>query len=418
MMIPSIDLMGGRAVQLIGGREMAIDAGDPFPIAEKFSVAGEIAVIDLDAAMGRGNNRELIERLTAKYDCRVGGGIRDYDTALRWLDAGARKIIIGTAAQPELLSRLPRDRVIAALDAVHGEIVVEGWTKKTSETVLERLAELRDLVGGFLVTFVELEGRMQGIDLDEVRRVIDAAGHARVTVAGGVAEAAEIGEIDRMGADAQIGMALYSGKMDLADAIAAPLTSDRPDGLWPTVVCDEHGVALGLAWSNAESVREAVRTKSGVYHSRRRGLWRKGESSGQTQDLIRIDLDCDRDCLRFVVNQRGSGFCHNDTRTCWGSDGGLNALARRLAARKKDAPPGSYTARLLSDPALLRAKLCEEAGELADAKDPAHVSEEAGDLLYFAMAALARSGVSLSDVERVLDLRSRKLTRRTGDAKN
>ena len=129
MIVPSIDLQNGQAVQLIGGREKALDAGDPRPIAERFSRVGEVAVIDLDAALGTGNNREMILDLVGRAPCRVGGGIRNLETARFWLDAGARKIILGTAAEPDLLSELPRGRVIAALDAVDGEIVVEGWTR-------------------------------------------------------------------------------------------------------------------------------------------------------------------------------------------------------------------------------------------------------------------------------------------------
>lgn len=417
MIVPSIDLMGGRAVQLEGGEALRIDAGDPRPLAEKFAVAGEIAVIDLDAARGEGSNAELICELLRRAPCRVGGGIRSVKAALDWLDAGAEKIILGTAATPELLSQLPRERIIAALDARDGEVVVEGWRKGTGRGVLERIHELRDLVGGFLVTFVEREGKMQGSRVDQVKALVDAAGAARVTVAGGVTTAAELGEIDRLGADAQVGMALYSGRLDLGDAIAAPLASDRPDGLWPTVVCDERGVALGLAYSDAASLREAVRTRRGVYHSRKRGLWVKGESSGATQDLLRMDLDCDRDALRFTVRQADPGFCHHDTRTCWGADHGIGQLARTLATRLAAAPAGSYTRKLLDDPELLRAKLLEEAGELARAEGHADIAWEVADVVYFALVAMVRGGVELAEVEAELDRRARRVRRRPGGAK-
>jgi phosphoribosyl-ATP pyrophosphohydrolase/phosphoribosyl-AMP cyclohydrolase len=417
MIIPSIDLMGGQAVQLVGGKEMAIEAGDPRPIAEKFRLAGEIAVIDLDAALGQGDNRTLIEDLVGMAPCRVGGGIRDVATAIRWLDAGASKIILGTAAKPEILSQLPRERVIAALDAVEGEVVTHGWTTKTGASVEDRMAELRDLVGGFLVTFVEREGRMQGTDLEATRRLAAAAGDAKLTVAGGFTTPEDIRLADEAGADAQVGMALYSGSLDLADAIAAPLRSDRPNGLWPTVVCDEHGRALGLVYSDAESLRVAVERRVGAYHSRSRGLWVKGETSGATQELLKIDLDCDRDAMRFVVSQAGSGFCHLDTWTCWGEDAGLPALARLIAERRDAAPEGSYTRRLFTEPGLLEAKLVEEAGELGEARDADAVAHEAADVIYFALAAAARAGVPLAEIERQLDLRSRKVTRRPGDAK-
>ncbi len=417
MIIPSIDLVAGNAVQLIGGREQALDAGDPLPIAKSFRLAGEIAVVDLDAALGRGSNSELVERLCRVAPCRVGGGIRDLDSALHWLDAGATHIVIGTAATPELLGRLPRERLIVALDARDGEVVVEGWQKGTGRGVVERMAELRGYCAGFLVTFVEREGRLAGTALERVATLVEAADGARVTIAGGVTTAEEIAALDRLGADAQVGMALYTGRLELADAIAAPLVCDRSDGLWATVVCDERGVALGLAWSDAESLRAAVGEARGVYHSRSRGLWRKGEDSGATQELLRIDLDCDRDALRFLVRQAEPGFCHAGTRTCWGADDGVGGLARLVAARACEAPGGSYTRRLLEQPALLARKLREEAGELAAAERPADVAWEAADVLYFTACAMARAGVSLEQVEAELDRRSLKLTRRKGDAK-
>ncbi|MFO8074000.1 MAG: phosphoribosyl-ATP diphosphatase [Polyangia bacterium] len=417
MIVPSIDLMDGRAVQLVGGRRREIDAGDPLPIAERFALAGEIAVIDLDAAAGRGDNGGAILELVRRFPCRVGGGIRNYETAARWLDAGARSVIIGTAAEPELLSRLPRERVVAAVDAERGEVVVEGWRTGTGRELLERIRELRDFTGGFLVTFVEREGRMQGIELERVRAVVEAAGEARVTVAGGVTAAEEVAAIDALGADAQVGMALYSGRLELADALVAPLRSDRPDGLWPTVVADETGRALGLAYSDAASVREALRRGRGVYRSRSRGLWVKGASSGATQQLLGVDLDCDRDALRFRVRQAEPGFCHLGRRSCFGDDRGLPGLLRTLESRAREAPAGSYTRRLLDEPALLRAKLLEEAEELAEAGNRDEAICEAADVVYFAAVAMARAGVGWDDVEAELDRRALRITRRPGEAK-
>ncbi|MHC5064930.1 MAG: HisA/HisF-related TIM barrel protein, partial [Planctomycetota bacterium] len=309
MIIPSIDLQNGKAIQLVGGETLAIDAGDPHPIAERFAIAGEIAVIDLDAAMGKGDNRDLIKELIASYPCRVGGGIRTAEQAWEWLELGATKVILGTAAKPEILSQLPKDQVIAALDARQGEIHVRGWQEATGRRIEDEMRRLEPLVGGFLVTFIESEGRMQGTQLEYARRLAALAGKARLTIAGGVSAAEEIAALDQAGMDAQVGMAIYRGDLSLAAAIAAPLTSDRPDGLWPTVVCDEIGRALGLCYSNHASLEEACKLRRGVYHSRKRGLWIKGESSGASQDLLRVDLDCDRDCLRFIVRQRPPGFC-------------------------------------------------------------------------------------------------------------
>lgn len=417
-MIPSIDIQNGQAVQLIGGEKKAIDAGDPWPIAEKFARVGEIALIDLDAAMGNGNNSTLMRALCARYPCRVGGGIRDVQTAIDWLDAGARKVILGTAATPEVLRELPRDRVIAALDARNDRVVIEGWKTQTDATIEDRMVELREYVSGFLVTFVEREGRMGGIPNDRVKQLVEIAGDAKLTAAGGVRIASDIAQIDRLGADAQVGMALYTGAIELADGLTSCLQSDRSDGLWPTVVCDDRGITLGLVYSNQQSVREAVDTGKGVYFSRSRNeIWRKGESSGNSQELVQISMDCDRDSLRFTVKQYGSGFCHKGTRTCFGVDDGFSLLEHTISQRVSNSPAGSYTRRLLDDPTLLRSKLQEEVDELMEASTASEATHEAADVLYFALTRAIQQGASLSDIERELDRRSRKVSRRPGEAK-
>lgn len=417
MIIPSIDLQQGEAVQLVGGAAFELSAGDPRPLMETFRLAGEVAIVDLDAAMGNGDNIETIKDLVKMGRCRVGGGIRDLETAKKWLDLGADRIVLGTAARVELLSQLPKARVIAALDAVHGEVVIEGWKTRTGTTVLDRMRALRDHVGGFLVTFVEREGRMGGTAMDQIDALIEAAGDAELTIAGGVTTLDEIAELHHKGVHAQVGMALYKGHMNLAEAIVAPMKSDREDGLWPTVVTDARGVALGLCYSNAESVKVAVERKQGVYHSRRRGLWIKGETSGATQKLLGIALDCDADALRFTVEQTPPGFCHLERHSCFGHATGLSALEQTLQQRAKDASEGSYTHKLLHDSDLLHAKILEEAQELVDATTTDDVAWEAADLMYFTMVAMTRAGISLSDVEAILDQRSRKVTRRPGLAK-
>jgi phosphoribosyl-ATP pyrophosphohydrolase/phosphoribosyl-AMP cyclohydrolase len=409
MIVPSIDISGGTTVQLVGGEEQALDAGDPREVLERLSIVGEVAVVDIDAARGEGDNSDQIRELCRLAPIRVGGGIRSADQALDWLDAGAAKVIVGTAASEELLSRLPSERVVVALDARHGEVVTHGWRRASGRQLIDSVARFRTLCGGFLVTFVEREGRMGGTDLEMARAVVDRAGDARVTIAGGITTAEEIAKLDTIGADAQVGMALYTGRLDLADAFSAPLRSDRPDGLWPTVVTDERGVALGLVYSSSESLRQAIATRRGVYQSRSRGIWVKGETSGSTQELLRVSADCDADALRFTVRQSG-GFCHRGTRTCWGEDRGLGRLDRRIKEIARDRPAGSNTVKLLDDPSLLDAKLREEMGELvAKAADTA---AESADVIYFTLVKSVAAGSGIEDIERILDLRERRVTRR------
>lgn len=411
-MIPSIDIVDGRAVQLVGGEEVKIDGGDPFVWLDRFARCGEVAVVDIDAARGDGDNTDIITEMCRIAPVRVGGGIRDRDTALAWLDRGAARVVIGTAATPELLGSLPRDRVIAAVDSRDGRVVSHGWREDTGDQLIDAVSVLAPYCGGVLVTFVELEGRLGGTDLDRAAAVVEAAGSARVTVAGGITTAEEIAALDRSGADAQVGMALYSGELGLAEAMTAPLVSDRTDGLWPTVVVDETGQALGLSYSNLESVAAALESGAGVYQSRSRGLWRKGETSGAVQRLIGIAVDCDRDTLRFTVEQSGPGFCHTGTRSCWGEDSGVGRLGRRLAAVAADRPPGSNTALLLDDPGLLAAKLSEEAAELAAAADAGEVVHETADVIYFALVKAVAAGVDVGQIAGELDRRERRISRR------
>src|ERR1700704_3263430 len=142
MIVPSIDVINGRAVQLRRGREFVLDGGDPLARLDEFAVAGEVAVVDLDAALGKGSNAGVIREMVRRTPCRVGGGIRDLDTAREWLDAGAARIMIGTAASPEFCGALPRERVIAAVDAEHGQVVVDGWRAAPGTSVLERIHAL------------------------------------------------------------------------------------------------------------------------------------------------------------------------------------------------------------------------------------------------------------------------------------
>ena len=319
---------------------------------------------------------------------------------------------------------------MVALDAYKGEVVTHGWKNKTGFTVEAKLRELAPVAGAFLITSVEREGRMVGVDIPFIASIVRLATELSttdkpidITVAGGVALADDITALDVLGVQVQIGMALYTNALHLGDAIAAPLVSDRADYLVPTTVVDESKHVLGLAYSSPASIRVALDRGMGVYWSRSRGLWIKGETSGATQKLLNISLDCDRDALCFTVRQEGAsqkGFCHLPTQsTCFGQVNSLVRLREVIQDRLDNAPPSSYSSRLLNDPALLKAKLVEEAAELADASpsDPDHVAFEFADLMYFAHVAAVRAGISMADVEFSLDQKALKVKRRKGDAK-
>ena len=244
--------------------------------------------------------------------------------------------------------------------------------------------------------------------------------HTRGALAGGFVGAPPVAVVELPAAAASLYALFAAPALELGPTVAACVRTDRSDGLFPTLVLEADGAALGLVYSSTQSIGAALRCGRGVYWSRsRQSLWRKGDTSGAWQTLRRIQLDCDADALCFTVTQHGipPAFCHKTSLSCWGQPTGLHALQLTLFARKASAPPGSYTKRLFEDATLLRNKLVEEAQELAEATEPDHVAAEAADLIYFAMVRCVAAGVGLPQISSHLDRRALKLERRPGHSK-
>lgn len=200
-------------------------------------------------------------------------------------------------------------------------------------------------------------------------------------------------------------------QFDFLDSYIGCLKTDRSDGLYTTIVCDENNLCLGLVYSSKLSIRLAFLESKGIYWSRsRNSIWRKGESSGMIQQLLLMNYDCDRDALKFNVIQQGS-FCHLMTRNCWGNENnGFLKLENTLKERLLYAPEGSYTKRLFNDSDLLRKKLLEEVQELVEANEPDHIASEAADVMYFLLTRCVAAGVSLNDIANNLDKKSLKVS--------
>jgi len=223
MIIPCIDLMDGKAVQLVRGRRKALEA-DPFEMLKKFRGFPIIHVIDLDAALGQGNNDKLVARLCRRRPCRMGGGVRSVERVRELAKLGAQQIIIGTAAFGEdgvnrkFLTAARRaagkKRLLIALDTSRGHIVVRGWRARTGLKAEDVIPELEPYCSGFLCTYVDKEGMMQGTNLRWFRRL------RKVTVlpiiaAGGITTGEEVEALAAMNIGAAVGMALYTGKLRL-----------------------------------------------------------------------------------------------------------------------------------------------------------------------------------------------------------
>ena len=212
--------MEGKVVQLVQGREKALEGDAPLAMLAKFAAFPEIQVIDLDAAMGRGENRSLVELLASRAKCRVGGGVRTAERARQLVELGAHRVIVGTAAFTpvieEIAAAVGAEKILIALDSKHGKIVVKGWQESTEFTAEEVIARLEPFCRGFLCTYVDKEGMMQGTDLEWFRRLRATTSH-EITAAGGITTIEEIRALQAMDIDAALGMAIYTGRLDLGD---------------------------------------------------------------------------------------------------------------------------------------------------------------------------------------------------------
>ena len=267
MIIPSIDLMDGKAVQLKQGKEKVLEREDVLELAKYYARFGELAVIDLDAAMNKGkDNEELISKICKIAKCRVGGGIRTIEKAKRMIANGADKIIIGTAADENFLSKLPKDRVMVAIDSRNGKITVDGWQTDTEFSTASYVQRFSNFCSGFLYTIVEKEGMMQGTNLEAYKEIRKHTS-LPIVAAGGISTLDEIKELEKMNISAQLGMSIYTGKINLEDAFIACLNFDKySDKLIPTIVQDIHTKqVLMLAYSNKDSIKKSLSTGQATY---------------------------------------------------------------------------------------------------------------------------------------------------------
>ncbi len=429
MVIASIDMKDGHVVQLKNGKDLVLQRDDADSLISEFNKYGEVAVIDLDQALrntdekGNTKNTELLKHLLRRGNVRVGGGIRDVKKARELISLGAEKVIIGSAAwnanpKPgesilnvefleELNKTIGKQRVIISVDAIGGKIAVKGWTETVDISLIEGAKEAEKYCSELLFTCVEKEGCMQGTDMDSVRALRQAV-KCRVVAAGGVNSLEQIVELEKMGCDVQLGMALYTGVVSLKDAFIGCLDFEKAGGLIPVIAQSPSGEVLMLGFANKEAFEKSFETGRLTFFSRTKNrLWTKGEESHHYLDLIKMRVDCDRDTVLATVFPNG-GVCHTGSYTCFGSEpdakSNLERLYATVAERFANPRPGSYTATL--DAKRVREKVMEEAEELTDeAETKEDVIWEAADLLYFVSVLMYKEGVTWQDVYDELDRR-------------
>jgi len=222
MLIPSIDLMGGKIVQLVQGEKKKLEFDNVDYWIERFSKHPVVQLIDLDAARGAGDNRQLVKQIVSRLNCQVGGGIRNVQTARELLNVGAHKVIIGSALLTEgrinhhhareLAEAIPKSALMFALDSRGGRVAIDGWRTETAVTAFDMIRELEPFCESFLYTHIDTEGLMGGIPMETVH-AIRRATKRHLVVAGGITGQHEIDALDALGIDAVVGMALYAGKI-------------------------------------------------------------------------------------------------------------------------------------------------------------------------------------------------------------
>ena len=218
MIIPCIDLMGRKVVQLVQGREKFLELPDPLAVLEKFADYPEIQVIDLDGAMGRGEQRDIIRELCQRKPCRVGGGIRSVERALQVVSDGAHKVIVGSSAFTargidsdflrSLAGAVPRERLLIAVDCLGDRVAVRGWRETLPLTSSEALPQLEPYCSEFLCTYIDAEGKLQGTNIDWFRKLRSVT-QLPITAAGGITSDEEIQALEEIGMNAALGMAIY-----------------------------------------------------------------------------------------------------------------------------------------------------------------------------------------------------------------
>ncbi len=220
MLIPSIDLMGGKIVQLVQGSRKALEFDNFQEWVERFENYPLVQLIDLDAAMGRGNNSELVKEFARQLPCQVGGGIRSVETAKTILESGARRVILGSALisqgaidarfAEQAASEIGAEKLVFAADCRGGRVAIHGWKEGTGITAIEMMHALEAFCGAFLYTNIDTEGMLGGIPLDVIRELRGVTSR-QLIAAGGIRSREEIAALDAMGVDSVVGMAIYAG---------------------------------------------------------------------------------------------------------------------------------------------------------------------------------------------------------------
>lgn len=411
--IPTLDISEGKAVLVRNGKVYKI-LGDPYEKAEFLSINAHFQVVDIDAAMGIGSNKELIKKIAESFQCYVGGGIRTYEQAVEYLNSSAKRVIISTAISTELIQKINKERLIVAFDIDNNyKVFKQGRKEFMEKNLFELIDQFIGNIETMTITFHDMEGTCKGIPMDHVKKIKDYVvdKNIKLIVAGGIASINEINELLLMDVIPQFGSGFWNSKFTLGDVfqcvsnIIIQIKNVVYEGtkLIPTIVQSIDGQVLGVTFSTPETLKMSVDTRIATFRSRDTGnIWIKGATSGNYHKVINVHYCCDGTSVRFVVD--GNNFCHTGSESCFGYTDPARISLRSMQRMIKDKSNSSnlneksYTRDLMNDKPKIISKILEEAEELICATEYDEIVHEASDLIYFMLMYLQKHNVEIDDV--------------------
>lgn len=312
MIIPSIDLKFGKAIQLVSGKGNPQDEREPISLSDELSVLGIGVLVDLDRAFGIGDNIKCIKEIVNRHPealWRIGGGLRNKEAVQEILNISSNvQVILGTLATSDFLSQFPKEKIVAAVDHDNGKLVTHGWSQQTNISIQEKVDEVSKYVSAIHLTHAPASDTLAGLG-----NYTEIKSNVPIVLAGGIGTLQDIKQATK---DVIVGKA-FRGNITLGEAFTCTLEKRTYNELYYPTIIVQHNQVLGLAWSTSETLQETINSRKVVLFSRKRGRWVKGESSGNIPKLLTVKTDCDNDAILISVDMNGKPWCHTGKKSCW-----------------------------------------------------------------------------------------------------
>ncbi len=419
--IPTVDLYNGMAVIVKKGLVVE-EIGDPFECINKISVSPYFQITDLNRAFGDiNNNKEIIKKICLSHNCYVAGGIRNYDDAIEFLNAGAKRVAISTSSD-DIIGRIDKTRIILSLDInEQNQLLIKGRKEIIEETFFDRIEKFHQNIELICITFHQSEGTNMGHPEKQLDNILNYMNtnhpNIHITVAGGINSCNEIKKLLDLGINPQFGHGIWKHIFTIGEALSQMLNDKKQvtwiknkngSALYPTIIQDMSGKILGCVYSTNETLQISVDSRRATFYSRdTESVWIKGLTSGNLFTVNKISFSCDRTSIVMIVEALKSEktfFCHKNTESCFSyrdpTSSGLSNIfdyLQKILQTSTNDNELSYSRKLLNSPDFLKYKLSEELLEFITA-DSQNITTEAADLIYHLIIYLIQNDKQMNTV--------------------